>query len=263
VRIFVCVKQVPDTEARLTALSDGVSIDERDITFIMSPYDEYAVEEAVRLKEASASPVSITVITVGPARADDVLRLGLAMGADSALRVWEPSLEGADGATVATLLAAAAHEIGFDLVLCGRVAIDDAMGEVPLRLAAKLGIPHANAVTKVALEGNRLHAHAEVEGGTDIVEMDLPALVTTQRGLNEPRYPSIHAIMKARRMPIELRSPESLGVDAAVLTSGCHTKLVRLTESPIGRVGRLIQADTPEQAARELALLLRDEAKVL
>jgi electron transfer flavoprotein beta subunit len=262
VQILVCVKQVPDTEAKVMVADDGVSISERDITFIMNPYDEFAVEAAVRIKEATPD-VTVALATVGPPRADDALRLGLAMGADSAVRVWDEALAAVDGSSVAMILEAVARSIGYDMVLCGRIAIDDAMGEVPLRLAARLGLPHANAVTELSLEGGTVRARCEVEGGTQVVELPLPALVTTQKGLNEPRYPAIPAIMKARRMAIETHTLASLGLDVGQVAAATRTRVDGLALPPARGAGHVIDADTPEEAARELARLLRDEAKVL
>lgn len=262
-QILVCVKQVPDTEAKVVVAEDGVSISERDITFIMNPYDEFAVEAAVRIKEASPEDVSISLVTVGPPRADDALRLGLAMGAGSAARVWDQSLEGLDGGAVAMVLGAVAQRTGFDLILCGRIAIDDAMGAVPLRLAARLGLPHANAVTELTVENGSARARCEVEGGSQVVEFKLPAVVTAQKGLNEPRYPAIPAIMKARRMPIEEHTLESLGLDADQVRAASRTQVDGLDVPPARGAGRVIEADSPDEAARELARLLRDEAKVL
>lgn len=262
-QILVCVKQVPDTEAKVVVAEDGVSISERDITFIMNPYDEFAVEAAVRIKEASAEDVSISLVTVGPSRADDALRLGVAMGAGAAARVWDQGLEGLDGGAVATVLGVVAQRAGFDLILCGRIAIDDAMGEVPLRLAARLGIPHANAVTELTVENGSARARCEVEGGSQVIELKLPAVVTAQKGLNEPRYPAIPAIMKARRMPIEVHTLESLGLDPDQARAASRTHVEGLDVPPARGAGRVIEADSPDEAARELARLLRDEAKVL
>ncbi len=262
-RVLVCVKQVPDTEAKLAISGDGVSVVERDVQFIVNPYDEIAIEAAVRIKEQSSPDTTVDLVTVGPPRADDALRLGLAIGADSATRVWDAALERADGAALARVLEAVAQRGNFDLILCGRVAIDDALGEVPLRLAARLGVPHANAVTKLVVEGQHVNASSEIEGGTAVVEMDLPAVVTVQRGLNEPRYPAIPAIMKARRMPIEVLDLERLGIDRDVVVASSRSRVIGLTEPPRRDAARIIEAETPELAARQLALLLRDEAKVL
>ena len=262
-QILVCVKQVPDTEAKVVVAEDGVSISERDITFIMNPYDEFAVEAAVRIKEASAEDVSISLVTVGPPRADDALRLGVAMGAGSAARVWDQGLDGLDGGAIAMVLGVVAQRTGYDLILCGRIAIDDAMGEVPLRLAARLGLPHANAVTELTVENGSARARCEVEGGSQVIDLTLPAVVTAQKGLNEPRYPAIPAIMKARRMPIEVHTLESLGLDPDQVRAASRTHVEGLDVPPARGAGRVIEADSPEEAARELARLLRDEAKVL
>ncbi len=264
-RIIVCVKQVPDTEAKLVIGPSGVAIEDRDITFILNPYDEYAVEEAVRIKEKLGGATSVTLVTVGPPRSEDALRLGLAMGAERALRVWADGLENADGWITATVLEAIARREGFDLILCGRVAIDDASGEVALRLAERLGVPHVNAVTSLSVAdggGNgSVTAESEAEGGRLVVTVDLPAVVTAQKGLNEPRYPAIPAIMKARRMEIETSSLEDLALAETNLQA--KTRLITLTEPPPRKAGRIVQADTPEEAAGVLAEFLRDEAKVL
>lgn len=262
VQILVCVKQVPDTEAKVVVAEDGVSISERDITFIMNPYDEFAVEAAVRIKESSQD-TTVALVTVGPTRADDALRLGLAMGADSATRVWDEALKGVDGAATAVVLDAVARRLGFDLILCGRIAIDDAMGEVPLRLAARLGLPHANAATELSIESGAALARCEVEGGSQVVRLQLPAVVTAQKGLNEPRYPAIPAIMKARRMTIDVHTLDNLGLDHGQVRAASKTHVDGLDVPPARGSGRVIQADSAEDAARELARLLRDEAKVL
>ena len=261
--IVVCAKQVPDTEAKVSVGAGGKVIDESGITFIMNPYDEYALEEAVRIKEATADETQVTVVTVGPPRADDVLRLGMAIGADHAIRVWDPVLSDADGAATAKILDAVVRDVGFDLVLCGRLAIDDAAGAVGIRLAERLDIPHLNAVTKLTLSGAAVTARCEAEGGVQIVEAPLPVLVTAQKGLNEPRYPAIPAIMKARRREIRLLSLADLGLSADELASASLTTVVALEAPAEQRIGRTVEGDTPEEMARNLALLLRDEAKVL
>ncbi len=263
-KIMVCVKQVPDTEAKLSVASSGTVIDETGITFIMNPYDEFAVEEAVRIKEALGSDTQVTAVTVGPPRAEDALRLALAMGVDEAIRVWDAELaEQADGAAVAQVLEAVVRDVGFDLVLCGRMAIDDAQGCVGIRLAQRLGIPHLNAVTKLGVDGVGVTAHCEAEGGVQVVEAALPILVTAQKGLNEPRYPAIPAIMKARRRDIRQVSLGDLGLGADEIDGASLTSVVALEAPSEQRIGRTVDGETPEELARNLALMLRDEAKVL
>lgn len=261
-RIVVCAKQVPDTEARVTVGKDGRSIDETGITFIINPYDEFALEEGLRIKERLGGQATVTMVCVGPPRAEEALRTGLAMGADAAVHVWDDSLAGADAAALALVLQAAVTQIGFDLILCGRVAIDDASAQVGLRLAERLGLPHANAVTKLEVEGSKLVAHREVEGGVEVVELLLPAVVTAQKGLNEPRYPTIPAIMKARRREIGRPGLAGLGLDAGKVADACRSEVLSLAPAPARKGGRLV-AGEPQEAARTLAHLLREEAKVL
>ena len=261
--IVVCAKQVPDTEAKVMVAAGGKAIDESGITFIMNPYDEFALEEAIRIKEATGGETEVTLVTVGPPRADDVLRLGMAMGADHAIRVWDPALEEADGAMTAKVLDAVVRDVGFDLVLCGRVAIDDSEGAVGIRLAERLGIPHLNAVTELKLDGSSVTARCEAEGGVQVVETSLPVLVAAQKGLNEPRYPAIPAIMKARRREIRLLSLADLGLTAEEIAAGTLAVVVALEAPAEQRIGRTVEGETPEEMARALALLLRDEAKVL
>lgn len=260
-RIVVCTKQVPDTEAQLRVAADGRSIEESGIMFIMNPYDEFAVEEALRLREKLEGGATVTLLTVGPERTEEALRRGLAMGADGAVRVWDESLAEIDSGVTAEMLCAAVRHLGFDLVLCGRVAIDDAAAQVGLRLAEKLGVSHGNAVTKVDVEADKIVVKCEVEGGAEVRELPLPALITAQKGLNEPRYPAIPAVMKARRVEIPVLSPGELGVDRTVPTAQ-QSRVITLEAPPARTAGRILDGE-PEDAARTLAHLLRDEAKVI
>jgi len=260
-RIVVCVKQVPDTEAQLKVSPDGRSIEETGVTFIMNPYDEYAVEEAIQIRERGEAGTTVTLVTMGPERAEETLRRGLAMGADAAVRVWDESLAEADSGVTAEALCAVVRRLGFDLVLCGRVAIDDAAAQVGLRLAEKLDIPHGNAVTRLDVEEGRLVATCEIEGGAEVRELPLPALVTAQKGLNAPRYPAIPAVMKARRVEITLLSPGELGLDLSGAASR-QSRILALELPPARAAGRMIDGD-PAEAAHTLAHLLRDEAKVI
>jgi len=260
-RIVVCTKQVPDTEAQLKISPDGRSIEETGVTFIMNPYDEFAVEEAIQLRERGEAGTTVTLVTVGPKRAEETLRRGLAMGADTAVRVWDESLAEADSGATAEVLCAVVQRFGFDIILCGRVAIDDAAAQVGPRLAEKLGIPHGNAVTKLDVEDGKLIARCEIEGGVEVRELPLPALVTAQKGLNAPRYPAIPAVMKARRVEITLLSPAELGLDP-LGAAGRHSRILALELPPARPAGRIIEGD-PEAAARTLVRLLREEAKVV
>jgi electron transfer flavoprotein beta subunit len=259
-RIVVCLKQVPDSEAKVTVAADGATIDERDVSFVINPYDEYALEEAVRIAESSAEESDVLVLSVGPPRVDEALRRGLAAGGRRAARLWSDDLSRADGALIARLLAGAIERAGYDLVLCGRLAIDDGSGEIGGRLAELLGVPHATAVTALKVEAGRVIAQRETDGGVEVLELPLPAVVTAQKGLNEPRYPAIPAIMKARRLPIDELAPD---VSAPAGTGDyVRSRIVALRAVETARKRRRVEGE-PADTAHALALLLRDDAKVL
>lgn len=261
-RLVVCVKQVPDSEAKVTVAESGSSISERDVLFATNPYDEYAIEEAVRIGEQSPEDVDVILVSVGPPRVEEVLRRGLARGANSATRVSDEGQSASDGAAVAGILAHVLERLGFDLVLCGCLAIDDAAGEVGGRLAEILGIPHVTAVSHLEIRGRRAVAHRELDDGVEVVDVPLPALVTAQRGLNEPRSVGIAAILNARRATIEQLAGEELGLSSDQLGGLVRSRVVSLEAMQIARKGRIIRGE-PQEAAAELARLLRDEAKVL
>jgi electron transfer flavoprotein beta subunit len=262
VRLVVCVKQVPDSEAKVKVAAEGLSISEQDITFVINPYDEYALEEAVRISGRLGEESEVLLLSVGPPRVAEALRRGLAAGGTLASRIWGESVEQADGALVARLLAAALEHVGYDLVLCGRLAIDDGAGEIGGRVAELLGIPHATAVSMLGVEGGRVVAHREVDGGVEIVELPLPAVITAQRGLNEPRYPAIPAIIKARRLPVDELTPETLSLDSGDVSGLARSRIVSLTALESARKRRRLEGE-PTETARELARLLRDDAKAL
>lgn len=259
--IAVCVKQVPDTEARLSVAADRARIEEQGISFILNPYDEHAVEEAIRLKEKHGG--TVTVFCLGPARAEEAVRTALAMGADKAVHLADPAFAGGDEGTAAAALAKAIARDSYDLALAGRVAIDDASGQVGARLAEGLGWPHVTAVTRLSVEGREAVANREIDGGSEVVAVALPAVFTAQRGLNQPRYPKIPDIMKARRKEVAKVTPADLALPAdQVGASGARGKVVGLAPAPGRTAGKVITGD-PADAARKVVGLLRDEAKVI
>jgi electron transfer flavoprotein beta subunit len=251
--IVVCVKQVPDTEAPIRIRPDGRGIDESGIAFVMNYYDEHGVEEALRIRERVGG--TVTLVTVGPPRAAEALRAGLAMGADAALHIQDPALTDADHLTVARVLAGAIAPLSCDLVLCGKLATDDNAAIVGPALAEFLGLPQATAVTKLELGQRTATVHREVEGAVEVLEVSLPAVVTVERGINEPRYPSLPGIMKAKRTPITVRS-------AADVTTASRVELLGLTTPPRRQAGRLLDGE-PAQVVKELVRLLHEEVKVL
>ena len=252
--ILVLVKQTFDTEEKLVIENGAISED--GVEFILNPYDEYAVEEAVKIKEESGAEV--TVLTVGPDRSENVLRTALAMGADKA--VFLELEEEVDEYTLSKYIVAAIKDQPFDLILGGNMAVDSGSGQVAIRIAEELGIPHVSTITGLTLEGNKATVERDVEGDLEIIEVNLPFLATTQQGLNEPRYPSLPGIMKAKKKPLERLSVEDLelsDVDVNVRTSVQDQYL-----PPKKQAGKILDGEIGQQA-QELIQLLRSEAKVI
>ncbi|RNB83641.1 electron transfer flavoprotein subunit beta/FixA family protein [Brevibacillus nitrificans] len=253
--ILVLLKQTFDTEEKVVLQNGRISED--GVQFIINPYDEYAVEEAVKLREEVGGEV--TVITVGPQRAEDAIRTALAMGADRGVRIDPEDLE-CDEWTIAQLLAAAIQTRPFDLVIGGNMAVDSGAGQVALRVAETLGIAHASAVTKLVIEKDTATVERDVEGDVEIAEVPLPLLVTAQQGLNEPRYPSLPGIMKAKKKPLEYLTFDDLGVNKEELAA--RTVVLDQFYPPQKKAGRILAGDFGQQVS-ELVQLLRKEAKVI
>lgn len=256
----VCVKRVPDTESRLRLAADGKAVSEDGLNFILSPYDEYALEEALRLREAGGG--AVRVLTVGREDAIPLLRKALAMGADEALLVKDEAGETYDGLRTARIIAAAIAKRfpGFDLVFFGRQSAGADNAQVPSMVAELLGLPQVNVVTKLAIEGGRGTAVREVEGGCERVAFSLPAVLSAQKGLNEPRYETLKGIMAAKRKEIPVVPVAELGLPAEALAAAVD--VARIDFPAERKSGRLITGD-PAEAARELARLLREDAKVV
>src|SRR5271169_214825 len=203
---IVCIAYVPDTETRIRIAEGGVSIDETDVKWIVSPYDEYALEEALRTKEAKGG--TVTVLTFGPARADTGLRECLARGADDAIRIASEGLSEVDSLGVARLLAGVIKGVPFDVVWMGNKGVGtDAQLLVPM-LAELLDLPHVNLVTKLEWKDGgvlAVLAHREIEGAQEVVEMPLPGVIGATKGLNEPRYASLKGIMAAKKKAIAVK----------------------------------------------------------
>lgn len=248
-KILVALKQVPDTETKIKVGPDGRSLDPADVKWITSPYDEYGLEEALRLKEAKGAEV--TAVSVGEEKAKDVLRNALALGADAAVLL--KSTETGDPLAVAKTLAAYAEGRGFELFLFGNKGFGSDNGAVGAMVAELLGLSQANLVTKLELNEGTFRAEREGDGGTEVVEGSLPAVITAQRGLNEPRYASLKGIMAAKKKTIE-------EVDGAAVSPAMAVSTLALP--PARPEGRKLDGDAATQAAALLGLL-RDEAKVL
>lgn len=247
-KILVALKQVPDTETKIKVAADGKSLDPADVKWITSPYDEYALEEAIRLKEGKGAEV--VALSVGSDTAKDVLKNALALGADSAV-LLKGDGQG-DAFAVAQMIAAYAKDKGFDLILCGNKGLGGDNAAMGPMLAELLGIAQANVIVKLELGEGTFKAEREIEGGSEIVEGALPAVITAQKGLNEPRYASLKGIMAAKKKTIE-------ELDAAAVTAGAQVSSLALP--PERPAGRLLEGDAAQQA-QALLQALKDEAKV-
>lgn len=211
--IIVCVKRVPETADAEVSIDDtGKDIKRDDLVYAINEWDNYAVQEAVNLKEQYGG--SITVVTVGDEESDEVLRRSLAMGADEAIRITDPALEGADGYAVATVLSKALKDQPYSLVLTGVQAADDGYGMVGLALAEQLGTQHAALVNKIeSVDETKAKLHRELEGGLEeVIEVGFPAVLTIQSGINEPKYVSIMGIRKVASKEIKTYSLSDLGL---------------------------------------------------
>ncbi|MGQ0551613.1 MAG: electron transfer flavoprotein subunit beta/FixA family protein [Planctomycetota bacterium] len=251
-KIVVCVKRVPATDTRVKVGADGKSIDSAQIEWIINPYDEFALEAALRLKEAAGAG-EVIVVCLGPAEAAKELRTCLAIGADRAILLKDAESSARDGQATAAALAPVIGELQPDLVLCGKQAIDRDQGQVGLLLAYRLGLPCVTEIRALSVADRRAHVErAGDDGTTEKLEVPLPCLLTCQKGLNEPRYANLKGIMAAKKKPLEER-------DAA----GLQDRLaVRSLELPAARPeGRIVGEGVA--AVGTLMQLLREEAKVL
>ncbi|MBI4500757.1 MAG: electron transfer flavoprotein subunit beta/FixA family protein [Gemmatimonadetes bacterium] len=249
-KIAVCIKRVPDTETRIKIGGDGKAIDEAGVKFVLNPYDEYAVEEALKLKEKAGSG-EVAAIALGSDAAQETIRTALAMGADRGvlLKSATPSL---DPLVTARALAAELEGGGFDLILFGKLAIDDYNQAVGTMVAELLGLPSVSAVSHLELADGKGTAEREVEGGVEVVEFTLPAVLTADKGLNEPRYPALKGIMAAKKKPLEVKPVAADPGGVAVL---------ELSLPPARKEGRIV-GEGPG-AVPALIDALRNEAKVL
>ncbi|MCC7440170.1 MAG: electron transfer flavoprotein subunit beta/FixA family protein [Bdellovibrionales bacterium] len=255
--IYVCIKQVPDTETKIKINADKSGIDTAGIKWILSPYDEFAVEESLRLRDKNPGS-SVTVISAGPARVVDTVRTALAMGADHGVHVEIP--ETADSHLAAKALAGALKkEPQVDIVFAGKEAIDDGAAQVGQLVAALMGIPAATVVMGIEYAAGSVKCRREVEGGAiENLTLPLPAMITAHKGLNEPRYASLPNIMKAKKKEVKSLSMADVGVSEG----DRKLKLKNFELPPPKQAGRLIPGEPAQQAA-ELVRALHTEAKVV
>jgi electron transfer flavoprotein beta subunit len=259
------IKNVPDTEAKIKINAEGSDIETQGVKFVMNPYDEFAVEQALLIKEALKDDSTVTVVSLGPERVVESLRTALAMGADEAIHAEDPAFEGGDSQANARVLAEVLKPISPDLVFCGKQGIDYDAAQTPVAIAEYLGIPQALVAVEFSLSDDKKTATVtrRVEGGDEIVELTLPALVTCEKGLNEPRYASLPGIMKAKKKEIKKMTLAELGLDAGqVGAQGAQSRIVNFQPLPERSPVKMVEGEAGDQA-KELVRLLREEAKVV
>ena len=256
---IVCITHVPDTESRIKIAADSRKVDEAGIKFIVSPYDEFALEEAIKLKEAKGGDV--TVVTFGPERAAQGLREALARGATKALHIKGDTTE-ADSLGIAKALAAAIKSVPHDLVFFGKQGVGTDNALVGPMVAELLGYPQVNVVTHLEVGDGKLTAHREIEGAEEIIEASLPAVVTAQKGLNEPRYASLKGIMAAKKIPIDAKTLADIGLNESDIYKQ-RVVFVSLEMPKEKSGGRKVDGADAAAAAKEILKYIREEAKAL
>ncbi len=249
-KIAVCVKRVPDTEARVRVGADGKSADEEGVRFVINPYDEFAVEEALQLKENFGSG-EVVVIAMGSASSQETIRHALAMGADRGVLLETGSL-GVDPVSAGKVLVTELQDGGYDLILFGKMAIDDYNHAVGPIVAELMDLPCVSAIAHLEIKDGKGTAEREVEGGVEVVEFALPAVLTADKGLNEPRYPALRGIMLAKKKPFEVK-PVELSSTGLMVTA--------MALPPARPEGRIVGEGA--DAVPALIDALRTEAKVL
>ncbi len=248
-KIAVCIKRVPDSETRIKIGADGKSIDESGVKFVLNPFDEYAVEEALKLKEQAGGEV--VAVCLGTDASQETIRTALAMGADRGVLLKSDSIS-VDPLVTSRALAAELEQGSYDLVLFGKLAIDDYGQAVGTMVAELLGLPSVSAVTRLEITDKSATAEREIEGAVEVVEFTLPAVITAEKGLNEPRYPALRGIMLAKKKPLDIKDVEmgESGVDVLGLSLPAERKAGRIVGEGPDAVPALVDA-------------LQNEAKVL
>lgn len=249
-KIAVCVKRVPDTEARIKVAGDGKSIEESGVKFVLNPFDEYAVEEALKLKEQGGGG-EIVVVSLGTDANQETMRTALAMGADRGI-LLKTDVKDPGSLAVARALAAELKEGEYDLILFGKLAVDDGSHAVGAMVAELMDLPCVSSISSLEIADGKGTAQREVEGGIEVVEFPLPAVLTAEKGLNEPRYPALRGIMMAKKKPLETK-------DVTVDAGG--VEITALAYPPERKEGRIV-GEGPD-AVPALIDALKNEAKVL
>lgn len=258
--ILVFVKRVPDTESKIRINPETNSVVEEGLNFIINPYDEYAMEEALRIREAKGGKV--TAVTVGRDDSLVILRKCLAMGADEAVLIKDSLPETYDGLRMARIIAGFIRKSfpDYKLLLFGKQSVGADNSQVPAMVAELLSLPQANVVVKLEFEGERGVAYREIEGAQEKVAFPLPAVISAQKGLNEPRYETLRGIMMAKKKQIPIIPIEELGFELEDLAP--QIEITRMEMPPARQAGKVVSGP-PEVTARQLVDFLHNEAKII
>jgi electron transfer flavoprotein beta subunit len=263
VKIVVLLKKTPDTETKIKISSDQNSIEAGDTKFIMNPYDEFAIEEALLIKKKVGSG-EVVIASFGEDNCREIIIKALAMGADRGLLISNKGLENADSLTTAKVLSAALKAEQAQIILCGKQAIDDDNMHVGTMVAELMNIPHVNVVTKLEINGETATAEREVEGGqVEVYDIKLPAVFGAHKSLNSPRYASLPGIMKAKKKPFDNKSPADYGLEIAPLADSMRTEILSYEYPPEKPSGQVFKDDAVDVMVDKVVNLLREEAKVL
>jgi electron transfer flavoprotein beta subunit len=256
-KLLVCVKQVPDLESRFKPNAAGVWYDEADLAWRMNEYDEYAVEQAVQLREKLGAGGELTVLSIGPDRVVEAIKKALAMGADNAVHVKDPDAAGKDPWQIASIIAAHAKQKGYDLIFTGMQSLDRGSAQVGVAVAEQLGYACTTTIVGFQYDGGTITAKRELEGGVKaVVRLKTPAVVTCQLGLNVPRYPTLPNIMKAKKKPI-------VAVPVAELLSESPLATTVSFHAPAKKGGGLVLEGEVAQLADKVVTILKDKTTVL
>lgn len=258
--IYVFVKRVPDSESKISIDHEKNRIKNENLNFVLNPYDEYAVEEALQIKEAQGG--KITAFSIGPDESVSILKKALAMGVDEAVLIKDNAAEQYDGIRIARIIVQALKTKyqEYDLLLFGKQSIGADNAQVPGMVAAMIGLPQVSVVTKLDWNARNGTAQREIEGATEKVEFSLPAVISAQKGLNEPRYETLKGIMMAKRKQVPVVNLEDLELDPSDLNPALE--LIKMESPPEREAGKRIEEE-PGEAARQLVQFLHDEAKII
>lgn len=263
-KVGVCLKQVPDTDTRIKVNAAGTGIETADVKWVINPYDEYALELALRLKDAKKA-TEVVIFSIGDAGSEQRIRDGLARGADRAVRLDDAAFAGSDALGRARIYAAAVQAEGIQLLCCGRQDIDDDQGAVPGMVAELCGWRQVSWVDKVEVEGDTFKATRAAGGGAkEVIGGKLPAVLTVDKLDKDPRYATLPGIMAAKKKAIAVKNAAAVGVDAGAIGAGAAQTVEGGMGLPPARpAGRILKGDSAAAVAAELVRLLREEAKVI